>query len=74
LRRARIRVGVTPRAAGAALCTSLLLESLHGTNPKQHSLLSALSPVFPSRWFAHADPAHFLSAQSFFVPQHCEWR
>jgi hypothetical protein len=44
--RARVRVRVTPRDAGAALCISLLLELLHGTNRMQRSLLQALSSYF----------------------------
>lgn len=46
LARGRIRVQVTQRDAGAALCTSLLLQLLHGTNPKQHSVLRALLSYF----------------------------
>jgi hypothetical protein len=43
---ARICVHITQQEAGAALCTSLLLQLLHGTNPKQRALLRTLSPCF----------------------------
>jgi hypothetical protein len=39
-------VHITQQEAGAALCTSLLLQLLHGTNPKQRALLRTLSPCF----------------------------
>jgi hypothetical protein len=50
---ARICVHVTQQEAGAALCTSLLLGLLHGTNPKQRALPHALSPCF-QRDVSHA--------------------
>jgi hypothetical protein len=46
LRRARIGAPVTRRDAGAALCSSLLLQLLRGTNHKQRSMPRALSLYF----------------------------
>src|SRR5258708_35805465 len=43
---ARIRVRVTRRDAGAALCSSLPLQLLHGTNRKQGPRPGTLSPYF----------------------------
>jgi hypothetical protein len=42
----RIRIGGMRRNAGAALCSSLLLQLLHGTNRKQWLRPGALSPYF----------------------------
>jgi hypothetical protein len=45
-RRALFGARVTRRGAGAALCSSLLLQLLRGTNPKQRAMPRALSPCF----------------------------
>jgi hypothetical protein len=70
---ARIRVRVMQRDAGAALCISLLLELLHGTNRKQRLVPRALSPYFQGDVSRPPIGCVSLCAQSFFAPQYCGW-